>query len=469
MATYPADLLFLFSELKGWSVNTQRLIPVSLQSLSPGNYLTVNLPENTMIDPKSLVIMGDIVGIKGNGSTSGGVQCVLPVGSWSLIDQISVNINGLVIDSSCTSYNVLHKLKWDMTKGNRYSAESVLELTQPRNNTVQGTQNTALPQIGYALSSGAAGAANGTVPSANSLYWAGSTTQNAYPFVLKDFYGFLGQPRMIDCTATGMIQVQFRFAPTDILMQGASTDGTPSYSIQNLRAFINVADVNDGLYYAAMAQRMAQAPVAIPFKKYYSIYAPQLDGTGSVRFSVNSRSVDAVYGILRPANWTPVANTTGYLTPVNSYFARKLSNIGLVSSASGNPVLTAATKWVRSCNFTLNSQLYPTWAANSDELYFLALNTFRQFKEEDVGVNPQMTYAEWHDVLGFASYRFSHDTDLNFVSGQNTLGLSANFTWDITVDAAAGAVDGLNALPTVVCETTALLLVASGRSVSIEN
>ena len=473
MATYPADLQYVVSAMPGWSVNTTRLIPVSLQSVLPGNYLTINLPENTLVDLKSLVVMGDAVASIQQGTTSGNKQqAVFPTGTWSLIDQISVSINGTTIDASCSAYNHLHKLMWDMEKGNRQFAEEVLEWTYPRTTVVNGSANINLPAIGQsALLTGSVSTAPPSTVSvtANSSYWAGSS-QNAWPFILKDFLGFLGNGKIVDTSTLGLVQIQFRFAPNDIMMNGSTTDGAAAYGVQNLRAFVNVCDVSDGIYYAALSERLQTAPLQIPFKHYISVFAPQLDGTGSVRFSVNSRSIDAVYALLRPALWTTTATASSsgvpapYETPINGYFARKLSNKGYPTGGTGTPLATAG-KWIRTTQMSLNAVNYPMFAPNPDEQYWLALNAFRQFNEEALAPTFDMDYAHWHDTLGFFAYRFSHNKDLNYTSGVNTQGLNANFSVDFVVDGTGS--DGLNALPVIIVECNSVLNVGAYRSLSL--
>lgn len=438
MATYPEPLNFLLNRISGWSVNTARVVPQSLTTCTPGQFITFTLPENQLVDLRSLAIFGDVVGLRGSGATD---RCILPRLSTSLIDMVNVSINGTSIDSSLIGYNHLAKLMYDMTADGRKSAMNPLHLASD-----YVSSDTDLPLVGRDQGSAAGGLTASPGAAISDFY---DTGRNSLPFVWSDFLGFLGCGKIIDTSILGSVQISIRVAPSSVCMRpAAQTSNNPSYELRNLRMYVNVCDISDGLYYGTIAARLQTSPIQINFKRFLSFNAPQLTGSGSVRFSLSSQSIDAAYCLLLPT--TPGINAPTTADGVAPMFRR-------LSSHSTNP----ATGFVRSYQIDINSVQYPSFQANTTEAYYFALNTFRMMNDKTHNALAGLTLDSWHSELACYSYRWSYGTGSDWTSGIDTRSLSASAVFNFL------AQGSLDALPLVIAETTATLNVGQFRSVNL--
>jgi hypothetical protein len=224
-----------------------------------------------------------------------------------------------------------------------------------------------------------------------------------------------------------------------------------TFSLRNIRAYVNVLDV-DPTYYAAISQRIATTPLEIPFKRWLSFSAPQLTGSGSVRMSLSTQSLDAAYMMLLPPTPGVVVGATSILSDLSTWYFRRL-----------NTHTTPATGRILTAQFDANSVQYPSWQATPAEWALLALNTFKLHKDTQSTSPYDLDLDQWFDKLSFFSHRFSHGgpTDLSTFSGLDTRGLAVSVVANIV---ATGSLDGL---PLMLAETTASLMVGQFRSVSL--
>lgn len=437
MASYPEPLTFLLNRISGWSVNTARVVPQSLTSCQPGQFITFTLPENQLVDLRSLAIFGDIVGIRGAGATD---RVVLPRLSTSLIDMVNVTINGTSIDSSLIGYNHLAKLMYDMTSDGRKSAMNPLHLASD-----YVSSDTDLPLVGRDQGSAAGGVTASPGAAISDFY---DTGRNSLAFCWSDFLGFLGCGKIIDTSILGSVQISIRVAPAAICMRPAAQTHTPTYELRNLRMYVNVCDISDGLYYGSLASRLQSSPIQINFKRFLSFNAPQLTGSGSVRFSLSSQSIDAAYVLLLPT--TPGINAPTTADAVAPFF-RRLSRHST----------SAATGFVRSYQFDMNSVQYPSFQANTTEAYYFALNTFRMMNDKAHNALSTLTLDTWHEDLAAFTYRWSYGTGTDWVSGIDSRGMS------LSASIAFLCQGSLDALPLVIVESTATLNIGQFRSVNL--
>lgn len=439
MASYPEDLNFALTALSGWSTNTARIMPNSLQSCDSGSFIVITLPENTLVRLDSLVLMADVVGLRGAGAAD---ICVLPRNSYSLIDMVSVSINGTSIDASMVGYNHLAKLMDDFTDHGRKSANTPLHLAGDWDpNSVN------LPQIGRTTGSAARGL---TAPPsrANSDYFAGAG-RNALPVAFRFEHGFLGCRKIIDTSAIGQVVITIRLAQNNVCMRPtAQTSNNPGFQLQNIRAYVDTCSLDDGVYYNVLASRIQSSPLQILFKRYLSFNAPQLTGSGSCRFSVSSQSIDAVYAMLLASN--PSRDAPTAVDQTAPFFRRWATN-------TAGP----ATGYVMTTQMDLMSSQYPSFQVNKADEYYLLQNAFRSHYDKTHSSAAYLDLDRWHNDLSVFAFRFSHFTGTDFRSGVDTRGLAASAAINYV---AQGALD---LLPLIICETTAQINIGNFRSVSL--
>lgn len=508
---YPDGLTYLTSRINAWSVATTRMTPEAVRDAEPGSYVTFRMPDSQLCQLSSFCIMGDTVGIRGTGDND---QVVFPRGSWAFIEQLTVSINGSVVEN-IVGYNHVHQLFHDMQGGSRFSSMAPLQHTRNFNPIGVGTpelpsptfNKSALPTVGLSQApDGPQGVTAANVPTrAETDFFAQSAptvfSQNAIPMAWFDWCGFLRCGRWLDVSTLGVVEVTLKFASDRILKRRATGAGTtatrPSYRVQNLRAFVNVASVDDGVLYNAMAARLQQAPLTIPYKKFTTYNSRPLTASGSVNFSLSTPSLDAVYAMLldpNPADNDPLAQElipailSSSATAIPAGAPTALGQIGFVSNASNQihrfpgdtrpaPYFLryAASKgnngqtgYVKSTQLRINSVAYPSWPASVDEQYYLALNAFRSF-DDDIGVAPDMTYENWHLYQSFFAYRLSYGKGLDWVSGIDSRGINTQCVIEYVISPPIAGADGaaFNLRPFVIAESTSMLMVSAYRSINI--
>jgi hypothetical protein len=464
----------------------------------------------------SFCIYGDVVGVTDAGENQ---QVIFPRGSWSFVEQLTVSINGSVVEN-IVGYHHVHQLFHDMQGGSRFATMAPLQHTRNFNplgvDTTAGNQASDkgnMPMVGIRQSRGARQGVStlASVPArAETNFFAqsveGTFTQNALPMAWCDWLGFLRCGKWLDTSTLGVCEITIKFASDRILKRSDTGSGAVTYRVQNLRAFCQVASVDDGVLYNAMAARLQQSPLTIPYKKFVTFNSRTLTGTGSVNFSLSTPSLDAVYSMLldpNPQTFDPLAVerlplvlkdnkpvqgigadiaavTAGELTAVLDtmnhthlfpgdsrpapyfmrYSASKSGPTAIGSFGNGGAVMSTQLR--------INSVAYPSWPASVDEQYYLALNTFRAF-DDNIGVAPDMTYENWHNFGSFFSHRLSYGKGLDWISGIDSRGINTQCVIEYTVSppVPGNTTGAFNFRPFVIAETTSFLQVSAYRSISI--
>lgn len=433
MATYPENLSYFSNKISGWSQNTVRVTPGTLNFADPGDISIFTLPENSLVDLSTLAICGGAVGICGATTDS---WAIFPRNASSFIDMLTVEINGTTIDGSLVGYNHLAKLFTDFEQENTKTQRAVLGLAQDHAGSGQ------LARIGAGAATGTGQIGFTSAPTSANADLANGTLA-AHPFAITNYHGFLGCSKIIDTSLLGTVRIIIRWAPRTIMMRAANqSTADPTYRLVDLKMYCNVCDLSDGLYYSSMQARMETAPLVIPFKRYLSFSGPSVTSSTSLRFSVSTQSLDAVYMWLQPSTVSRNAPNDSTSFVSNGYFNR---------SAIG----------VSSFQWDINSCLYPSFSANAADAYYLLMNTLGLQTDDTVGAVANLTSGTWANNLFAFSYRFSHSKSLQFMSGLDSRGLSLNGVCNLVCPGST------NYLPFIVAECTAHLQVGKFRSVSM--
>jgi len=109
----PSNLMFASDVLSGYSRNRFKLETTSSDTATNGRIITVNLPENALLDMKSLRFFFDCDAgyVASAGTGLGGLQGLLPDGAQSLISKVEVYVNGVQVQSGANEYNSTCKIK----------------------------------------------------------------------------------------------------------------------------------------------------------------------------------------------------------------------------------------------------------------------------------------------------------------------------------------------------------------------
>jgi hypothetical protein len=438
MSSYPDELTFGAKSLSGFSKNTVKLSTQTLLDALPGDQIIFELPSNQLVDLRTFAVHYDLVGTV----TTANKHCVLPRDTNSYIDSVTVEVNGSVIDGSCSGYAHLAKIFTDFAAEHKETARSVLNLT--RDWPADGSAGaSALARIGYsaATTTGLAGQASGAVAIVNDP----RGTQNAYAAAWNNFQGFLGCGKIIDTSICGTIKVIIKTMPGTIV----SGDTSASYVLKNLRAYVDVLDVADGTYYKMVNSVLEQGTISIPFKKFYSFYFPELTSSGALRASIATQSLDAAYLIFL-TKYSDTAYKTTYPTTANATAPAFKRNTG---GAAG----------LTNVQFDVSSCLYPQFTVTPFDAYYLLQKTMGTLYADGTSSLNELTIRTWVDDFFVAAYRWNYGPGVDVPrSGIDSRGISLPISCNINAGGAVG-------MPLMFAESTATMTIGKYRSVSIVN
>lgn len=294
--SYPRNLGYLVSKLSGYHRNTFRIESTTAQTATAGRVITVNLPENAIIDLKSFrwVIQDAVSNFQTDAAVVAGanVKASLPFGQ-ALISRLEIFVNGVQITQGCVEYNTAFRL-----------------LRNAR------CTSSKAQTIDFALQNGNMDTGVSTAT------FGGVTVGQDIQMIIQDWLGLFEAPstRFIDTGLVGMISVRITLADNNVLSPvyltgtaspytalanpaGTTTALAPnmSYSLNNFYFTIDSISLNDGSYDMLLRDKLARdGYLSINFDEYYSFLQDGNTATStSIRFAVSSQSINKLYGTLR--------------------------------------------------------------------------------------------------------------------------------------------------------------------------
>jgi hypothetical protein len=488
---YPRNLAYAVSKMSGYHRNTFRIESTTAQTASAGRIITVNLPENAVIDLHSFrwVINDAVTSFTQDTSIAAGsapwwVKAYLPQGNL-LISRLEVLVNGVQITQGMTEYNTAFKL-----------------LQNARINT------TKQQSINYALQNGNFGAATSTTATFNS-----TTVGQDIQMIISDWLGFLEAPstRFIDTGLLGMITIRITLADNNVLSPayctgavGATVPATASfdptvgpppttttgvigaqgnvtqsgvaqlmtYSLNNFYFTIDAISINDGAYDALVRAKLSREGfLSINFDEYYSFMQDSNTANNvNVRFAVSSQSINKIYGTIRNTQYTsrgiPATAAISGAFNTEAFFP---SFFRFKSYANDNNL-----KW----NFSINNVYHPQYLASELEgLNQLIMCENKAGFDKDKLGNLISTFGEYRNNKFMVGIRLNHPIDGEvrnaFTSGFDSRGTNAQLLWQVqninglseTINANAASAVTYNCY--ILVNTTNTLRVGLGRSVEL--
>jgi hypothetical protein len=178
--SYPSVLKYYLEKLDNVSRNTFLLYPQTPQIAYAGDTISINLPKNSIVNLDAFTLYAGLNTVAGT--------CP-PRHVESLIDQITVLVNGIQVGpgSQTTNYVSTALIDW-------YGADK--------------TAQRKVMQLGDDV----------TAPT-SAIAPAAATGQNAKPIAISHFLGFLSsaQPRYLDTSILGSVRLQIKLASTNVV------------------------------------------------------------------------------------------------------------------------------------------------------------------------------------------------------------------------------------------------------------
>ena len=405
---YPRNLSYVCRHLSSYSRQNYRLQAVSNDSATASSIITVDLPNNSLVDLSTLIMYF-------NGSTAANATkfASFPKNICGILDRIECECNGQLISTGCSSINQLYNLLYD------------IHTSQDFKNKRSVLQN----------------GGDQVVPTAN------VTNQ---PFIINNFLGFVGSvsPNIIDTSLLGNVRIRFTLATPAVLIQSEPGIGA-SYSLSQIMFSVDRIDLDPMFYDIHNRYLQSGQTYEMPFNNWLS-FSTTCTGSlvGSTKFSLSTQSLNHLYGMYVYGNQLSTFDT---ITKNSSFFTR-LSD-GLTS-----------TQW------NVNGLYYPNWLATPAQSFALLTSSMGENYSTVGGLEPNLnSLARWLSSFWVSSMRLDHGGDgVTLVSGVDTRGNTASCyfqsnggVWN------NGTVTTANVMALVFAQTTSSLIVGAGRQISV--
>ncbi len=448
----PDSVLYTTAEVREVARNKFKLETVSADTAQAGRIVTFNLPENSMIDMKSLKFFADVLCTGGGNFAPVDADTVygkLPQHISSLISRVEVYINGVQVQQGASEYNTVCQVL-------RLGCSNI-----DKDNSID-----------RALSHS---------------YITDNDANDDESICLSEWQGFLNElsTRYINTGLLGQIQIRMTFAGNHVLVpkQNAVPLGTDlssaqaqtnaqaiKYSLSNMYFTCDTITLSPA-YNDLLRKRLMSAGIEINYKEYYTF---QLDGIqnggavgASTRFSLSSGCINRAYAIYRDANYTTVGIRSSLLPNACGVSAYQ-SNALRFRSYSGQTKKTGDARWQWSVNNVKYPQMLGTWIDGLAEV------SYAQDKVSHYNNGTLITSAESYNNGNFVYpllLELPTGRGVSVQSGYNSRGINTQMVFQaqsMVVPAAAGQRDSGTASSFIVLETTSKLLVQSGRDLAVQ-
>lgn len=285
--SYPRSLQYFLQRLSGWTSNQIRLQVQGSTTAQAGSIISINMPANTLVDLTSLAIHYDLVV-----DSPGGNNVYLPrYHPQTMYRRIEWSVNGVTMSQSSNSYGLVWNTLADATTPPDFQEFNMLNM---------------------------GGKPSYSAPTTN----ADHALEPFPTYTSCNFIGFGGMKTWLNTSLVGSCRLRATLNSNDILAQTGNRDAT--YELRNLYATVTVASLSDGLYNAALQEKLArQEVIQMPFKSYFCFeQGNAAGGTASLKATLSSSSVDRLYGVTRAHNYTDktIASTLALCGGTTPYF-----------------------------------------------------------------------------------------------------------------------------------------------------
>jgi hypothetical protein len=434
-----------------------KLTTLNSNRCAAGQTITLDLPSNVLLCLDSLSLSGTLVTSVGGGSNNiTGGAAVLGRHAESLISRLDVEIGGVSINNACNNYNLLAHILTDATCGTDVINRRKVLHSGLADGGITGTALRAL------------GTTSNTV---------GGVTSISQPIAISNFIGFLGSGQILDTGLVSGIRIRFTLAGPEILLVSGATPANPTFELQNISFTVAAYDIADGgLYYESLKRRVEGGSVLeVPFDNYSCFTATNPGLQNSIRFGINTASLDTVIATFRRVIQTP-ENLP--ITGTNQNVAFKVPGTFVRIGGNGTIAANIADSGV-AWQYNVNGILFNNFRQDCVNTLTTNWEAMGILEDSVAGIHPDCnSLSAFLTQFWFAMVSFTYadpDHPEKLVAGLNTLGANtmASFdysmpqsTLDLLRTNAAGTVDPLLSHEAVIfAKAKSVLQISSGRMI----
>lgn len=342
----PDSAQYVVKEVSEVSRNQFKLETVSSDTAGPNRIITFNLPENAILDKKSLKFFADVA-CSGAGTGNDEVYGKLPQHASSLIAGLEVYINGQQVQNRASEYFTIAQ------------AERLAKSNIDKDNS--------------------------TDRSLSHSYITGDDANDDETICISEWCGFLGDAstRYVNTGILGQIQVRLSLAGNFALVpkqknvdlglpfttaQATTNAQSITYSMSKMYFTCDTVSLSP-MYNEALRSRLMSGGLELNYREFYTF---QLDGiqagnqvASSTRFSLSSGCINRLMGLYRDSSYTEIKRSSAL--PNANGVSAYTSNALKFRSYAGNGVAgqpatkkSALTTW----KYLVNNVSYPQFNAS---------------------------------------------------------------------------------------------------------
>lgn len=455
--SFPAALAYNIKALSGFSKQACRLTPDKYDKIKPNDTIKVALPQNTLVDLRTLCMYYE---------GEGGTGCHFPRLTSSIIKTLSVYINGNLIER-VDNYSVLFNKLYDLDGGGiDQSSKRFLENADPSVYYETGITKTSLETGVFKIT--------------------GNADAVKRKFAITSWLGFISSIScpIIDTNDLNKVEIEITFESANVMFQKSSNVRitAPDYTLSDVHFMINKVVFNSPLYYNLKAAKLLSSGLTIGYQTYVCSKGSLATKSSSynVYTSFNTTSLDQLIGCFTPedqstsnlllyGSWDH--DTTSDSLPFNNVIG--LSDYTTESgTGEWKGLLYNQSRFFSSDGCGLTSS---TWEINNTPIIPIPLADYEIYNESlialghnhlDMGIG---THPGLNSLATFLRNYFTHICSLEMInagdfykSGLDGKSSALNVVWKLSFGTTADKIT-----PYIFAKTTRILQINEGHSVVV--
>lgn len=456
----PENVDFGAEVLSNYSRNTFRIEPNSSTSATAGRVIQITLPENSVLDMKSLRMFFQIQTLAGSTTTPAPILGLLPANIESIIASIEVYVNGVQVTQGTNEYHTICKV----LKLGAYNQDAQLTSGVLVNHA---TQVETLSGV-----------------TASDIFGTPRAAQGEHGDVCIDNWSnFLGTTatRFLPTDVLGSITIKITLAPNSVL-SGALTGGAatapaldaatnvgPTYVVNNPYFTIDSCVLPDAYNELLRRRLMQDEYLPINYKEYYTFINSGITSSSySNRFALSSGCINALYAVQRLDSHnvfgasTNIAKSSGARSPIGAVgagVAGKFFTYGTFKAGADYEDGTFRFQ------FSINNVNMPQFLATNKYAMSNLAFVHNKLTPRTQGILVASESA-FCDAQAVYTCGLSHpDLSMKVMSGLNSRGINSQFYFNAQGLNTTAISTGMSSV--VIADTTAQLRIAAGRSCSV--
>jgi len=456
----PENVDFGAEVLSNYSRNTFRIEPNSSTTATAGRVIQISLPENSVLDMKSLRMFFQIQTIAGATIAPAAILGLLPANIESIISSIEVYVNGVQVTQGTNEYHTICKV----LKLGAYNQDAQLTSGVLVNHA---TQVETLAGV-----------------TASDIFGATRAAQGEHGDVCIDNWSnFLGTTatRFLPTDVLGSITIKITLAPNSVLSGAlvngaataaaldAATNTAPTYVVNNPYFTIDSCVLPDAYNELLRRRLMQDEYLPINYKEYYTFINSGITSSSySNRFALSSGCINALYAVQRLDSHnvfgaaTNLAKSTGARSPIGAVgagVAGKFFTYGTFKDGADYEDGTFRFQ------FSINNVNMPQFLATNKYAMSNLAFVHNKLTPRTQGILVASESA-FCDAQAVYTCGLSHpDLSMKVMSGLNSRGINSQFYFNAQGLRTASIATGMSSV--VIADTTAQLRIAAGRSCSV--